>query len=79
MSQHFTKSYKFLGYNIFNGYSKNIFSFSSNKVINTINAYSYVKADSDAVFKNALQSSDILVCDGSGIEIVCKIIFVLLI
>lgn len=75
MNQHFTKSYKFLGYNIFSGYSKNIFSFSSNKVINTINAYSYVKADSDAVFKNALQSSDILVCDGSGIELVCKIIF----
>lgn len=75
MNQHLTKSYKFFGYNIFNGCSKNVFSFSSNKVINTINAYSYVKADSDVVFKNALQSSDVLVCDGSGIQIVCKIVF----
>jgi N-acetylglucosaminyldiphosphoundecaprenol N-acetyl-beta-D-mannosaminyltransferase len=41
-------------------------------VINTINAYSYVIASSDQIFKSALQNSDILVPDGFPLVIAAR-------
>ncbi len=41
-------------------------------VINTINAYSYMVARSDQLFKSALQNSDVLVPDGFPIVVAAK-------
>lgn len=41
--------------------------FESKQIINTINPHSYITAKSDPLFFNALQNSDILIPDGSGI------------
>lgn len=43
-------------------------------IINTINAHSWVTADSDELFKEALQSSDILLPDGIGIVLAARFI-----
>jgi N-acetylglucosaminyldiphosphoundecaprenol N-acetyl-beta-D-mannosaminyltransferase len=43
-------------------------------VINTINPHSYVTAKKDVEFKIALQDSDILIPDGSGIVLAAKLI-----
>ena len=64
----------FFEYKIYNDSLNKVFLFSSNKIINTINAYSFVKANSDSDFQNALTSSDVLVCDGSGIEFAHRIL-----
>ncbi len=42
------------------------------KIINTINPHSYITAKSDMKFKKALQSSDLLIPDGSGIVLAAK-------
>ncbi len=42
------------------------------KIINTINPHSYITAKSDIKFKKALQSSDFLIPDGSGIVLAAK-------
>jgi N-acetylglucosaminyldiphosphoundecaprenol N-acetyl-beta-D-mannosaminyltransferase len=44
------------------------------QIINTINPHSYVIAKKDLYFKEALQTSDILIPDGSGIVIAVKYI-----
>ncbi|MDA3779580.1 MAG: WecB/TagA/CpsF family glycosyltransferase [Bacteroidales bacterium] len=51
------------GYDIFEGELKDL-DIDSKKVINTINAYSYVLAKKDREFRNSLQKSDILLPDG---------------
>jgi len=45
---------------------------SCQKIVNTINPHSYVTAKSDAIFKEALLSSDTLIPDGSGIVLAAK-------
>jgi N-acetylglucosaminyldiphosphoundecaprenol N-acetyl-beta-D-mannosaminyltransferase len=45
------------------------------KVINTINPHSYITAKNDAYFKEALQKSDLLIPDGSGIVLAAKQIY----
>ncbi|UTP71925.1 WecB/TagA/CpsF family glycosyltransferase [Alteromonas sp. LMIT006] len=42
--------------------------------MNTINPHSYIETKKDKVFYCALQSSDVLIPDGSGIELAIKII-----
>ena len=42
------------------------------KIINTINPHSYITANSDKEFEEALQSSDLLIPDGSGIVLAAK-------
>lgn len=44
------------------------------KVINTINAHSYIKAKSDFKFKKALQESDILLPDGEGVVLMANVL-----
>ena len=46
----------------------------SKTIINTINAHSYIVAKSDALFKNALVESDILLPDGEGIVLMAKML-----
>jgi len=62
-----------MGYNIF---VDNIFTIQINnkikQVINTINPHSYVTAKEDKLFKEALEGSDTLLPDGSGIVIAAK-------
>ena len=41
-------------------------------IINTINAHSYIIANKDQTFKQALKSSDILLPDGEGIVLMAK-------
>ena len=64
-----------MGYNVFND---NISSIKINKseknIVNTINSHSYMTAKSDLVFKRALDESDILLPDGSGIVLAAKLI-----
>jgi N-acetylglucosaminyldiphosphoundecaprenol N-acetyl-beta-D-mannosaminyltransferase len=43
-------------------------------VINTLNQYSYMMAEKDAQFKDALMASDVLLPDGVGIVAACKIL-----
>ena len=47
----------------------------SKKVVNTINPHSYVTAKDDAYFQEALQDSDLLIPDGSGIVLAAKQIY----
>ena len=69
------KSTIVMGYDVFND---NISSIKINKseknIINTINSHSYITAKSDLVFKRALDESDILLPDGSGIVLAAKLI-----
>ena len=62
-----------MGYKVFHGSLENI-ELSKKKVVNTINPHSYVTAKKDAEFKLALQGSDVLIPDGSGIVLAAKII-----
>jgi N-acetylglucosaminyldiphosphoundecaprenol N-acetyl-beta-D-mannosaminyltransferase len=41
--------------------------FNSKHITNTVNQYSYVIAEKDSEFKNALKNADILLPDGIGI------------
>lgn len=43
-------------------------------VVNTINPHSYIETKKDKAFYSALQSSDVLIPDGSGIELAVRII-----
>jgi N-acetylglucosaminyldiphosphoundecaprenol N-acetyl-beta-D-mannosaminyltransferase len=43
-------------------------------VINTLNQYSYIIAEQDAIFKKALLSSDLLLPDGIGITVAARIL-----
>lgn len=55
-------------------FSKNLntLDLSKRKIINTINPHSYVTAKSDKLFYEALQESDLLIPDGSGIVMAAK-------
>ena len=55
-----------LDYSLFNGHLKDL-SFDNKILINTINQYSFCIAETDSVFKKALQGSDILLPDGMAI------------
>ena len=52
----------------------NHIDFESNKIINTINPHSYCLSRYDKLFNEALQSSDILLPDGTGIVLASKIV-----
>ena len=62
-----------LGYNIFTG-DPDVFSKGFTRVICTINPHSYVLAEKDKDFRDALMSSDILLPDGVGFVIAAKIL-----
>ena len=64
---------KFYTYKVYNGPIQKIFQSSKNKIINTINTYSFVIAEKDKYFSEALVDSDILACDGSGIEFAIRL------
>jgi N-acetylglucosaminyldiphosphoundecaprenol N-acetyl-beta-D-mannosaminyltransferase len=61
-------------YTIFNDSLDCLFANKSKKVINTINAHSYIVAKSDMLFKKALIESDILLPDGEGIVLMARIL-----
>ena len=52
----------------------NHIDFESNKIINTINPHSYCLSRYDKLFNEALQSSDILLPDGTGIVLAARIL-----
>ncbi len=60
----------------FNIYASDVTSIeidvNKKKVINTINAHSYIVAKSDLKFQEALQQSDVLLPDGEGIVLMAK-------
>ena len=62
-----------LGYKIFEHTLESI-DFDKNKIINTINPHSYCLSRYDKLFNEALQSSDILLPDGTGIVLASKIV-----
>lgn len=53
----------------------NTIDLETKKVINTINPHSYVTAKNDKDFKKALQESDLLIPDGSGIVLAAREIY----
>lgn len=63
-----------LGYNIFSGAFDEIDIEHKHCVVNTINAYSYVVAKKDHLFRCALQNSTVLVPDGFPIVTAVKIL-----
>jgi len=65
---------KIMNYEVFTDDLKKI-DLDTKKVINTINPHSYVTAKSDATFETALQDSDFLIPDGSGIVLAAKQIY----
>ena len=67
------KNINLFGYSIFTDELEKI-DLSQKCIINTINPHSYVVAKSDADFKNALLSSDILLPDGIGIVLAGKVL-----
>jgi N-acetylglucosaminyldiphosphoundecaprenol N-acetyl-beta-D-mannosaminyltransferase len=62
-----------LGYKIYEHTLESI-DFAKNKIINTINPHSYCLSRYDKLFYEALQSSDILLPDGTGIVLASKIL-----
>ena len=62
-----------LGYKIYEHTLESI-DFARNKIINTINPHSYCLSRYDKLFYEALQSSDILLPDGTGIVLASKIV-----
>ena len=62
-----------LGYTIFDK-SLGSIDFAKNKIINTINPHSYCLSRYDKLFNKALQSSDILLPDGTGIVLAARIL-----
>jgi len=63
-----------MGYEIFVDKLDTI-DISDKQVINTINPHSYITAKSDIYFQEALNSSDILIPDGSGMVLATKVIY----
>ncbi len=63
---------KVFDYYVFSDNLNSIDFSSSRLVINTINAYSYILAKSDILFKKALQEADILLPDGFPIVIAVR-------
>jgi UDP-N-acetyl-D-mannosaminuronic acid transferase (WecB/TagA/CpsF family) len=63
-----------MGYSVYSGSLDEIRFDERLTVINTLNAYSFVTAEKDAVFKKALQSSDILIADGFPIVIAARLL-----
>lgn len=65
---------KFMGYELF---EKGLVDIDLDKrlVVNTINPHSYITAKDDEAFKKALNGSDILIPDGSGIVLASKFIY----
>ncbi len=57
-----------LGYNLFTGILDDVPT-RTKLTINTINQYSFCMADKDLAFKEALQTSDVLLPDGIGIVV----------
>jgi N-acetylglucosaminyldiphosphoundecaprenol N-acetyl-beta-D-mannosaminyltransferase len=64
---------KILGYDIFSG-EKQFFSNGFRGVVNTISPHSYIEARNDSLFHEALMASDIIIPDGVGIVMACKVL-----
>ncbi len=64
---------KIMDYNVFVDELETL-DIADKKVINTINPHSYITANSDGMFKEALNDSDLLIPDGSGIVLAAKMI-----
>ena len=61
------------GYKVYSSDIANIkIDINDKKVINTINAHSYIVAKSDSKFEQALINSDVLLPDGEGIVLMAK-------
>ncbi len=56
-------------------YELDTIDLETKKVVNTINPHSYITAMSDEYFTEALQESDLLIPDGSGIVLAAKQIY----
>jgi len=65
---------KIMDYEVFTGELESI-DLETKKVINTINPHSYVTAKNDNYFNKALNDSEILIPDGSGIVLAAKQIY----
>lgn len=63
-----------MGYKVYSNDLLNIRLGDGLVVINTLNAFSYVRAEEDHVFKNALQASDILVADGFPVVLAARLL-----
>jgi N-acetylglucosaminyldiphosphoundecaprenol N-acetyl-beta-D-mannosaminyltransferase len=63
-----------LDYSIFSGKVHDVNLPHKLQVVNTINAYSFVLAETNPAFKNALQKSDILLPDGFPIVVAVKLL-----
>lgn len=66
------ESVELMGYKIFAGNIKELGISGKTTVVNTLNAYSYVKARFDNLFKKALNNSTILVPDGFSIVVASR-------
>jgi N-acetylglucosaminyldiphosphoundecaprenol N-acetyl-beta-D-mannosaminyltransferase len=64
---------KVFDYDVYSGELNAIKLTQSKVVINTINAYSYIIAKSDPIFKESLQKADILMPDGFPIVIAARL------
>ena len=62
-----------LGYSIYSGNLSDCVN-GNKTLINTVNQYSYCIAESDPVFKKALQESDVLLPDGTGITAAMRLL-----
>ncbi|AOW21175.1 WecB/TagA/CpsF family glycosyltransferase [Urechidicola croceus] len=63
---------KINNYNVFSGSIDEILELDGKIVINTINAHSYITAEKDKIFKEALVESDVLLPDGEGVVLMAK-------
>ncbi len=66
-------SVSILGYKVFAG-SKEYFADGVTGVVATLNPHSYVMARRDERFREALMSADILIPDGTGIQLAARVL-----
>jgi len=63
-----------MGYQVYSGSPDKIDIPEKQILINTLNAYSYVVAEKDQAFKNALNNSGILIADGFPVVLAARIL-----
>jgi N-acetylglucosaminyldiphosphoundecaprenol N-acetyl-beta-D-mannosaminyltransferase len=73
MVQSWNRKTNILSFPVFCHELKNIV-LKEKTIINTLNQYSYVMAEKNSLFKNALLESDVLLPDGIGIVAACKLL-----
>lgn len=63
-----------MGYRVYADTIQKLIPSGSKRIINTLNAYSFVTAEKDSIFKESLMRSDILLADGFPVVLAARLL-----